>query len=520
MQPLDAPFMTVSDMIRGYSKWFGDKEAWVYRDRRVTWREFNAGVNRVANALIGLGLEKGDKVALLMLDGIETAEVIFGTVKAGCVTVPLSPMTSPPALERMIQDCAAKAFFVGAPLEAILQKFSGPPQSVLPGGLVALGFELTGWRPFPDAVGGASEEEPNVPVRPEDEFIIVYTSGTTGVPKGIVHTHYGRDRFGLTAALAFGVDHHARTLLTTPLFTNGTWAMMLPTVLAGGTTFMAPKFDPGQFLATVESERVTHSIMTPPQFAAILNHPEADTRDMNSLRLLASVGSNMRSELRQRVLDRFGCNFIETYGLTEGVSTIIDREQMERKAGTVGKPGMGNDLRIIDDAGNELPAGEKGEIVGYANILMKGYHNRPDLTEEAIWLDERGRTYLKTGDIGVLDEDGFLTILDRKKDMIVSGGLNVFAIDIEEVFGQHPDVLDVAVIGVPHEKWGETPLALVIRKPGAPAMEEELKEWANQRLGKHQRVFAVRFMDEFPRNALGKVLKRQIREAIQQAPSA
>jgi acyl-CoA synthetase (AMP-forming)/AMP-acid ligase II len=217
--------------------------------------------------------------------------------------------------------------------------------------------------------------------------------------------------------------------------------------------------------------------------------------------------------LKRRILEKLGPGLLELYGLTEGVGTTLKPEDMEEKTGSVGTPIGSTDMRIIDDEGRELPVGEIGEIVGYSPIMMKGYLNRPEATAEIIWRDERGRTYIRTGDMGRFDQDGFLYILDRKRDMIVSGGLNVFASDIEEIFLQHPEVLDVAVIAIPHQKWGETPLALVRHRPGAATTEDGLKEWANSRLAKHQRVNAVEFRDEdFPRNALGKVLKRELRQ--------
>lgn len=203
---------------------------------------------------------------------------------------------------------------------------------------------------------------------------------------------------------------------------------------------------------------------------------------------------------------------MEFYGTTEGVAIALQPEDAIRKVGSVGKPFLGNDIRIVDDQGRELPQGEIGEIVGFSSVVMRGYHNQPEKTAEAIWRDERGRAYLRTGDVGRLDEDGYLYILDRKKDMIISGGINIFASDIEGVLAKHPAVQDVAVIGIPHEKWGETPLALVVRRAEATATGEEIMEWANAQLAKYRRIAGVEFRDSLPRNPLGKLLKRELRE--------
>jgi acyl-CoA synthetase (AMP-forming)/AMP-acid ligase II len=226
---------------------------------------------------------------------------------------------------------------------------------------------------------------------------------------------------------------------------------------------------------------------------------------------MLSAGSPLRQDTKDAVLERLGPGLFELYGFSEGFATICRPEQ-HHKRGSVGTPVIGFDLRIIDDQGNELPAGEPGEIAGYGGGLMKGYHRKEAETDAAIWRDARGRTFLRSGDIGKVDEDGFLYILDRKKDMILSGGFNIFPKDIEEIVGAHPEVSDVTVIGVPDPKWGETPVALVIPAPGTQIDTDALLTWANENLSKTQRLKAVELRDEFPRNALGKVIKRELRE--------
>ncbi|MBU2552049.1 MAG: AMP-binding protein, partial [Proteobacteria bacterium] len=336
----------------------------------------------------------------------------------------------------------------------------------------------------------------------------------TGVPKGIIHTHLSRTLFALSMAIGTdALEPKARTIATTPLFANTSWGTIMPTMLAGATTILMPMFTPGDFLATVQAEKGTVTLMVPTQYQAILNHPDLENYDLSSLRFLGCAGATLPVPLKKRIIERFGNILMEAYGVTEGVATGIAPEFVLEKPTSVGIPVFGADIRIIDDEGRELPAGEVGEIVGYSHWFMKSYHNNPEATAEMIWYDDRGRTFLRTGDMGRLDEDGFLYVVDRKKDMIVSGGLNVFALDIESVLRQHEDIHDTAVIAAPHEKWGETPLALVILKPDAASTEEQIKEWANARLAKHQRVSAVEFRKEdFPRNVLGKVLKRVLRE--------
>jgi acyl-CoA synthetase (AMP-forming)/AMP-acid ligase II len=276
---------------------------------------------------------------------------------------------------------------------------------------------------------------------------------------------------------------------------------------------LLPHFDPEAFLAAVSRHRATHVFLVPTQYQVILDHPAFGGADLDTIQIMISMGSALPLPLKKRILEEISPNLMELYGITEGLATILKPEDVLRKTGSVGRPIAGTDIRIVDDEGNELAWGEAGEIVGTSLATMTGYLNRPEATEEAVWLYEHGEPYLRSGDIGRFDEDGFLYILDRKKDMIVSGGSNVFASDIEEVMLQHPEVHEVAVIAVPHPKWIETPLALVRLRPGSRTAAEELKEWVNQRVAKVQRVSAVELRrEEFPRNALGKLLKRELRE--------
>jgi acyl-CoA synthetase (AMP-forming)/AMP-acid ligase II len=377
---------------------------------------------------------------------------------------------------------------------------------------IAIGFSGEGWNELSDFIFDTNIKNSYPQLSDDDEANIMYSSGTTGVPKGIVHDHRARFLTALALAAELHIDSAAITLLTTPLFSNATWALLLPTVLMGGATSMLVRFTPTDFLRAVERERISHTLMVPIQIQSVLASEGLQCCDLASLRIVVTAGSAMPLPMKELFVKTLGHRLVELYGVTEGLATLLKSEEMLKKMASVGTPVLDADTRIIDEAGHEVEAGKIGEIVGYSGGLMKHYHNQPQATQEAIWRDEGGRAFFRTGDMGRFDEDGYLYILDRKKDMIISGGFNVFAVDIEAILGQHPAVAEACVIAIPNEKWGESPLALIVRKSGATVNEEEIREWANLQLAKHQRIFAVKFRDELPRNAIGKVLKNVLRE--------
>ncbi|HET9693798.1 MAG TPA: AMP-binding protein, partial [Steroidobacteraceae bacterium] len=347
-------------------------------------------------------------------------------------------------------------------------------------------------------------------VAADDLLNIIYSSGTTGIPKGIAHTHAGRRDWAYDLAIALRYHGGARTLVTIGLYSNISWVAMLCTLLAGGTLYVHRQFHPETFLDAVERERITHTAMVPVQYQRVLEAQRARPRDVSSMHAMMSCGSPLYADLRQGLFASFACGVIELYGLTEGVITTLDPEDAPGRWSSAGKPLLGTDLRIVDDEGRELPWGEAGEIVSRGRITMPGYFNRADATADATWTDPHGRRWLRTGDIGRIDEEGFLYIVDRKKDMILSGGQNVYPADIETVMLGHPAVREVAIVGVASERWGETPLAVVVAAGSIPA--GELVEWTNARVGRQQRIAGVVFVEELPRNPNGKILKRELRK--------
>ena len=517
MKIFDNPDVIITDVMDSHGKWRAKKPAVICGDQRISWSEFNRRINKVANGLIRRGLQKGDKVSLLTTNRLEALEVLFGVGKAGGVIVPLSAMVPGDSLARMVIDSDSRFIFIGPGQREVIDPYQSEFSNISADGFFMLGDAVEGWNSYPSLVDGSSDEKPAVSMVYEDPINIMYTSGTTGVPKGILHTHHNRTQFASMFAIDYRIDSSAINIVTTALYANGTWLTMLPTVFAGGTLVLMTAFDPKEFLVLVQKEKCTHTFMVPTQFTILLEQPDFDSYDLSSMRIWNSAGSPLRTRTKAEVIKRFSGELVELWGLTEGVATTLKPEDMEKKMESVGIPLVGWDIRIIDEEGCELPWGEAGEIVAHSSFLMPEYYKLPDKTAEAIWLDASGKTYLKTGDMGKLDKDGFLYLLDRKKDMIISGGINIFSSDIEEVLNRHPAVQDAIVIGIPHPKWGETPMAIVIPRGGTAISEEDLMDWLNPKLAKYQRVFRLEFCDDFPRNALGKVLKRELREPYWEA---
>ncbi len=307
----------------------------------------------------------------------------------------------------------------------------------------------------------------------------------------------------------------AVTIVSTPLYSNTTLVVFLPTLAHGGTAVLMAKFDAGEFLRLSEARRATHAMLVPVQYRRIMERPDFGRYDLSSYVLKLSTSAPFPAALKADVLARWPGGLVEYYGMTEGGgATMLVAHQFPQKLHTVGQPMPGHDIRLVDEAGREVERGRIGEVVGRSAAMMTGYHNQPERTCAAEWRDAEGQRFIRTGDIGRFDEDGFLILLDRSKDVIISGGFNIYPSDIEAELQRHEQVAEAAVVGVPSERWGETPVAFVVLREGGKVDGPALMDWVNMRLGKTQRLSALTIVDSLPRSAIGKVLKRELRASL------
>ena len=345
-------------------------------------------------------------------------------------------------------------------------------------------------------------------VTDDDPYNIIYSSGTTGQPKGIVHTHFIRMSYCTGFASSYRIKPESVILHSGSLVFNGSFLTLMPAFYLGATYVLMPGFDARKMIDLMAAEKVTHVMVVPSQIIALLDEPDFDEDHLPHLEMICSVGAPLHLEHKEVLARRLPMRFYELYGLTEGFVTVLDRDDFPAKPGSVGVPPPLYEMRIVNDDGTDVPQGETGEIIGRGPITMPGYYKRPDLTAEAI---KDG--WLHSGDLGYVDEDGFLFLVDRKKDLIISGGVNVYPRDIEEIVIQHPAVTDVAVFGVPDDRWGESPVAAVRLETGADATANGVLDWVNDRVdARFQKLRAVTVLDEFPLSVAGKTLRRVIRD--------
>ncbi|WBY02431.1 class I adenylate-forming enzyme family protein [Ramlibacter tataouinensis] len=506
------PFRAIADLAREHAAARPLRTALVHGEHRLSWGELDVLMDRVAAALQRDGVQPRQSIAISGANGIAYAVLFLGALRAGVAVAPLPGGATPQQLAGMVDDSGARLLFADDAVPALA---TGVPRIAL-ADLQVIPAQAGIQRNAPSTVGEWLAPEGTQPdpvdVQPDWPFNIIYSSGTTGSPKGIVQPH-GMRWAHVARAAAGGYGPESVALLATSLCSNTTLVCFFPALSRGGTVVLTEgRFDAGAYLRLAERERATHAMLVPVQYQRLMAHPGFDRFDLSSFVMKFCTSAPFSAALKADVLKRWPGGLTEYYGMTEGGGTcMLFAHEFPDKLHTVGRPAEGHDIRLIDEDGRELPPGEIGEVVGRSSAMMTAYRNQPGQTREAEWYDAQGQRFIRTGDVGRFDADGFLTLMDRRKDLVISGGFNIYPSDLEAVLREHPAVADVAVVGVPSAEWGESPAAFVVPHDDAPP-PEELRAWANQRLGKTQRLAGVRYIAELPRSDIGKVLKRQLRQ--------
>ncbi|MCB1907236.1 MAG: AMP-binding protein [Rhodocyclaceae bacterium] len=497
--------MDVAGLPAHHARYRPQRPAFGFDGIALDWRGVDEQISRLAGALRAGGIGRGDRVAAVLPNCPELLWLYWACARLGAVSVPLSPLLTATGLASLLGDAAPRQLLCCRrtlpAVEPAIATLAEPPRLLV------------------TDLGDGSERDlrcraaaPDVtdlpPPGADDPFNIIYSSGTTGMPKGIVHSHRVRAHYATLFANAWRMRPESVVLHTGSIVFNGAFVTMMPAFLLGCRYLLAPAFDAAAMLASIERERVTHTMMVPTQIAALLDHPAFDPGRLASLEMLLSLGAPLPAVHKRRLMQCLPGRLNELYGLTEGFVTILDRDDVARKPESVGVPPPFYRIRIEREDGSEAAAGEVGEIAGRGPIMMTGYYRRPDLTGQAV-----RNGWLYSGDLGYVDDDGFLHLMDRKKDMIVSGGVKVYPSDIEQVVVHHPDVLEAVVIGVPDRHWGEVPVGVARARTGSSPDAEAVRDWVNQRLAaRYQCLRAVVIVDDLPRNVAGKVLRRELRQ--------
>lgn len=527
MEPY-ATTLNLASVISHHARQTPNKEAVIFNDVRLTYGQIDALSNRVANALVEMGIGYDDKVALVCPNLPHFPIVYYGIMKVGAVVVPLNCLFKTREFTYHLTDSDAKAVFAFEGTDELpIANFVKEAFDQVPGceRLIVLTKELSGKSPFPEhetltqITFDKSEHFDVYPTRPDDTCSILYTSGTTGQPKGAELTHFNIYMNSVSSnnlhlpAIDFTTGEQLTCLITLPLFhTTGQTVQMNASMFGGLRVVLLPRFEPKATLEAMANEKVNFWIGVPTMYWAILKYIDENGFNVDpikqNLKVPTSGGAPMPVELIERFNKVFGMRVLEGYGLTE-TSPIACFNQLERpsKLGTIGQPLMGVEIKCFDDDDNEVARGNRGEIVIRGHNVMKGYYKRPEATAEAF-----RNGWFHTGDIGLIDEDGYISIVDRKKDMILRGGYNVYPRELEEVIITHPAVSICAVVGVPDERLGEEVKAFVVLKQGVEMTERELIDWCKTQFAANKYPRYVEFRENLPIGGTGKIFKRALRE--------
>lgn len=510
--------LVFGEVLARQARKFPNAEALVFRDRRYTYSQLNERVNRLANGLKGLRIKKGDKVAVLFTNSTEIVESYYAVFKIGAVAVPLNFRLVPAELSYQLNHCDAKALIFGEAFKDTVASMR-PDLSNVKHYICAGDKGVKGAINYEELLQKHSAEEPLVFVSDDDPAFIMYTAGTTGRPKGAVITH---KNYLVGAGIGVNIEMMRpeaesfqltfgphRTLIAIPISHAAGTSLLIGSVFIGGTAVITDNLAIDNLLRLMQDEKITVTLLVPVLWIWILEHPNLKNFDLSSLRTATYGGAVMPLEIKKRLMETLpNVRFAEAFGQTEASGTCLAKhEDLLKKHGSVGRPRLDVEVRIVDENDNDVPVGEVGEIIYRGPIVMKEYYKNPEATEQAF----RGG-WFNSGDLVRQDKDGYIYVVGRKKDMIISGGHNIYPEEIEHVLYTNPKILEAAVIGVPDREWGESVKAVVVPQPGETLTEAEVINFCKQNLASYKKPKSVEFVDQLPKNTAGKVLKTVLRE--------
>ena len=508
--------MLPHDYVDYHARETPEAEFTVTGDQRISYGEANEQINSVAQAIVGSGIGKGTRIAILSNNSVEYMYLYYGASKAGVVPVTLNYRLVPSEWTYIVNDAGAEMILVSRHYQDQIDDIRDELESVKQ--LVVVGGKSKpGWTDFGDWIADQPTSPPEIAISSEDDAVQMYTSGTTGLPKGVVLTHDNLTANLAQSAPAIDIRQNDRVLIVMPLYHVAAAWFAFSAIHRGASLYIQEDFIPAETVRALDEDGIQCGLLAPVLIQICLQTvPDVARRSYSDLRLMVWGASPIAAGTLRNGLDVFKCEFVEAYGMTELspiISTMSYADHLRAMAGSpgllesAGKAITGTEIRIVDEDDNPVANGVMGEIVVRGPQVMKGYWNKPEATAEAI-----RDGWMHTGDAGTLDDEGYLYIQDRIKDMIVSGGENVYPGMVEKVLFKHPAIADAAVIGVPDEQWGETVKAVVVLGDEKSVSEDEVIDFCRDQMGGFQRPRSVDFIEEIPRNSSGKVLKRELRE--------
>ncbi len=501
--------LVIGEMLARWARKTPNNEAFVCEDKRYTYGEFNERVNRLAHGLKNMGVQKGDKVAVLFMNCLEIIESYFAILKLGAVVVPLNFRLVGRELIYQINHSDSKLVIYDDRFQQTIQSI----QDQLP---AATGYTKVGGKAiseiadYEQMISESESHEPLILIDDDDDAFIMYTSGTTGRPKGVVLTHKNLMMSAINTLIESFFSGEERWLCIPPLFHGASTASMLRLVFVGGVSVIMEQFVPEAIPPVIEKERISYLFLVPAMWIFLMETPDLNKYDLSSLKKAVTGAAVMPTEVKKRLMETFpGIMISDTFGQTEmsPSTTTLKSEDSLRKPGSVGKPIINVEVRVVDHQDQDVPVGQVGEIVYRGPTVMKEYYKNPEATAEA-----KKNGWFHSGDLVRQDEEGYFYVVDRSKDMIISGGENIYAAEVEEALYNYPDILEAAVIGIPDIKWGESVKAVVVVREGSKATEQKIIEHCRTQVASYKKPKSVNFVKELPKNATGKILKFKLRE--------